>query len=135
MLTIHATHQSILIFFKATAYYAIVAGDFFHTSGNNSVTYARATEVMNTKSPFDFRWSIRVSGGTWISIGIASKLKKKDTFIGDYDKNAILFSPRGWTVSKGDQTIQTEIAKDKYGGEIHFRFQPKLKKFSLSLVC
>ena len=131
----HATHQWLLIYFKATAYYAIVAGEYFHTSGANTVTYARATEVMNTKSPFDFRWSIRVTGGRWIYIGIASKLQRKNTSIGDYDKNAILFSPRDWTVSKGSQTIQTGIAKSKYEGEIHFRFQPKLKKFSLSLVC
>ena len=56
---------------------------------------------MNTKSPFDFRWCIRVTGGLWIYIGIASKLQQKNTSIGDYDKNAILFSPRAWTVSKG----------------------------------
>ena len=92
---------------------------------------------MNTKSPFDFRWCIRVTGGLWIYIGIASKLQQKNTSIGDYDKNAILFSPRAWTVSKGDQTIQIGIPNGKLypGGEIHFRFQPKLKKFLISLVC
>ena len=53
---------------------------------------------MNSKSPYNFRWSVTVASGFWIDCGIASKLPRRsihgDTWIYGYDQHCILFSPR-----------------------------------------
>jgi len=68
-------------------------------------------------------------------IGIASKLQRIDKFIGHYDEYAIIYAPYLECVWKGKKKIQTGIIKLNPGEDIHFKFQPKLKKFSFSLVC
>ena len=70
-------------------------------------------------------------------IGIGSKLQRKHNYIGGYDEYAIIYNPYNGTLSKGlnGRSNQLEVIKLKPGEDIHFRFQPKLKKFSISLVC
>ena len=91
--------------------------------------------MINSKSPNDFRWSVRLTGGNRIYIGIASQLQRKSAFVGNYDQYAIIYSPAYGTIHKDRNQIQIETIKAESGGEIHFRFQPKLKKFSFSIVC
>ena len=105
--------------FKTTEYYA----------------FARVMDIMNTKSSQNFRWSMRLTGDGWIYIGIASKLERKNDCIENYDENSILFSPFDKIICKGlSKHFPSNIAIAKSGDEIHFRFQPKLKKFSISMV-
>ena len=80
--------------------------------------FARVLDEMNSKSSKKFRWSVRLTSdsSTSIYIGIASKLERKDDYIENYDENSVL------------------CTNAKSGDEIHFRFQPKLKNFSISLV-
>ena len=90
---------------------------------------------MSSKSSKNIRWSVRVNNSYYIWVGIASKLKLKDDWIESYDENSILFAPFNSKIYKGlSQTLPSNITNAKSGDEIHFRFQPKLKKFSISLV-
>ena len=97
--------------------------------------FARGMDIMNSKSSSTFRWSVRLTGG--IYIGIASKLERKDAWIEDNDENSIIFHPLSSPpkIYKGSsESFPSNITNVKRGDEIHFRFQPKLKKFSISLV-
>ena len=89
-------------------------------------------EVMNSKSPNDFRWSIRLTGDTSIGIGIASQLQRKENFVVNYDEYAILYYRCTGIIYHKSKNIEIDI---ECGGEIHFRFQPKQKKFSFAIVC
>ena len=90
---------------------------------------------MNSKSSLNFRWSVRLTSSADIYIGIASKLERTGGWIEDYDKNSILFAPFCEKIYKGlPQTLPSNITNARSGDEIHFRFQPELKKFSISLV-
>ena len=103
---------------------------------NNDYAFARAMEKMSSKSQTVFRWSVRLTGHNGY-IGIASKLERKDDWIENYDENSILFSPFSFrpSIFKGlSQNLPSNITNPKSGDEIHFRFQPKLKKFSISFV-
>ena len=101
--------------------------------------YARAAEIMNSKSSNDFRWCLRITGRTWICVGIASTLQRTDIDIYDQDENSIIFflGATG-TIYKGKTKIQEGIdipfLNDKPEYEIQCRFQPKLKKFSFLFV-
>ena len=97
--------------------------------------WAKNTEKMNSKSSKDFRWSVRLNAGTWIGIGIASKLQQANECIEHYDKNAIMYHPFYAQLNKGDTHSRIDFARAKLGDAIEFRFQPKLKKFSFSFVC
>ena len=60
--------------------------------------FARAKNILNTKSPNDFRWSVIVASGYPIDVGIASKLPRRsihsqDFLIQDVDPHCILFEP------------------------------------------
>ena len=90
---------------------------------------------MNSKSPNNFRWSIRLTSGLWIYIGIASKLQRENNFVGNYDEYAIIYSASSGQVHKEKNTIQIDTIKAESGDEIDFRFLPKQKKFSFSIVC
>ena len=72
---------------------------------------------------------------TGIYIGIASKLQRKNDFVGQYDEYAIIYFPHTGKIYKKGQKNEIYAIKVESSGEIHFRFQPKLKKFSLSMVC
>ena len=98
--------------------------------------YARATEVMNTKTFHDIRWSVKItSRESWIDIGIATKLKQKYDVFGEFDENAIIYeSIFGRTgIWRGNNMIYN-ISDHDPGDEIHFRFQPKSKTFLISMV-
>ena len=129
--------QLILICFLATTYKALTEGGSFKATERRG--YARAAEIMNSKSPNDFRWCLKITGLGWISVGIASTLQQTDKFIGDQDENSFIFcheSTKG-TIFKGKTKIQEGIDipfLNKREFEIQCRFQPKLKKFSFLLV-
>ena len=111
-------------------------GESFKTTEELGVS--RVMDIMNTKSSQNFRWSIRLTGNGWIYIGIASKLERMNDYIENYDRNSILFCPLNRKIYKGssrtNKLSDTITCTAKNGDEIHFRFQPKLKKFSISLV-
>ena len=112
---------------------ATIDGGTFKSS--NGASYARASEVMNSKSPNDFRWSVRITGHVFdFYIGIASKLERKTNFIGSYDEYAIIYAAQDGSIRKQRNSVCINTSKAKSGEEIHFRFQPKLKKISLTLV-
>ena len=60
--------------------------------------FARARQIMNSKSPNDFRWSVYCDSGYWYDIGIASKLPRRSThgdhWVYDCDPYCIGFEPR-----------------------------------------
>ena len=95
--------------------------------------FSRATERMNSQSTNAFRWSIRITGDNYIYIGIASKLRQLE-WIEDVDENAILYFPYTGEIYTENELFQDDIIKAKNGDEVHFRFQPKIKKFSISFV-
>ena len=88
---------------------------------------------MNSQSTNAFRWSIRITGDNYIYIGIASKLRQLE-WIEDVDENAILYFPYTGEIYTENELFQDDIIKAKNGDEVHFRFQPKIKKFSISFV-
>ena len=96
--------------------------------------FARATEIMNTKSMHDYQWSIKLGNSHWFYIGVASRLQKAMVCIEDYDKNAILFNTTDGIIYLGKNEIQKDVIKPQDGDLINCRFQPKLKKFCVSLV-
>ena len=116
--------------------------------------YAQATEVMNSKSSNDFRWSVRFivhqNRPELACFGIASKCRfihHAGSRVADiYDENAIILG-----FHRTDRRFYNRITVEKTNGntqknlinkiissanedEIHFRFQSKLKKLSISLV-
>ena len=95
--------------------------------------FARATETMNSQSVKDFRWSIRITGDESIYIGIASKLQQKK-WIEDIDENSIMYFPYSGDIYIEKDLFQETIFVAESGDAIHFRFQPKLKKFTISFV-
>ena len=101
--------------------------------------YVRATAKMNSKSSNDFRWSVRLTGNArkWMALGIASNELVQNELseaIIDYDENAIVFYPFSGNIWRGTTHIQQVNTYLKSGDEIHFRFQPKIKKFLISFV-
>ena len=91
---------------------------------------------MNTDSSNEFRWSVRLTSGNWINIGIASELQQTDECIIDYDEYAIICHPYNGCIFEDKTTdVYQSMTEAENGDEIHFRFQPKLKKFSISFVC
>ena len=91
---------------------------------------------MNSKSSQDFRWSVKLAAGSWANIGIASNLQReKNSIIASQDANAIVHNPFYGLIVAEKKSIQSNLIKAKPGDEIDFRFQPKLKKFSISFVC
>ena len=117
-------------------YEATVEGGSFKS--NDFYGWARNTEKLNSKSSKDFRWSVRLNAGTasmeWIAIGIAAKLEQSSDCITEYDENAILYHPYFSQINKGKTNVKLDFKRAKPGDEIHFRFQPKSKKFSISFV-
>ena len=108
--------------------------------------YARATNVMSTQSPMEFEWSVKLVGGWNACVGIASQLKREDSWIAGYDQNAILYRSRetgyrepGYRVLPvgvyiGSKVLCRTVAKHKIGDIIRFRFQPHAKKLLIDLV-
>ena len=90
----------------------------------------------------DFHWSIRLGNSNWFYVGVAARGPargpvrgpQKPVHIGNYDKNSILFHTRDGVVFVGEDQIVCDFPRANIGDVIHFRFQPKLKKFCISLV-
>ena len=98
--------------------------------------YARAATVMSTKSETDFEWSVKLLCNTPIRVGIGSQLLNLgDADIFYRDENAILYNSSGKLgISVGTNKIHFHPAQHKSGDVIHFRFQPRTKKFYIHLV-
>ena len=98
--------------------------------------YVRATAMMNSKSSNEIRWSVRPTSA-WIGLGIASNeliQNEQPGHIDSNDKNAIIYYPFAGLIRRGSALIQQISTYSKSGDEIHFRFQPKMKKFVISFV-
>ena len=93
------------------------------------IGFVRANETMNSESPHDFRWSVRLTAG-FTHIGIATETPK-DSKLKHY---AITYEPYNGKIYEGFQMLKNDISEAINGDEIHFRFQSKLKKFSISFV-
>ena len=99
--------------------------------------YVRATAMMNSKSSNEIRWSVRLTSGGWIGLGIASNeliQNEQPGYIDSNDKNSIIYYPYAGLVRKGGALIQHMSTYSKSGDEIHFRFQPKMKKILILFV-
>jgi len=120
----------------STTYKARTQGGSFEATG--SWGYARAAEIMNSKSSNDFRWCLKITGRWFVSVGIASTLQLIDEYIHHQDENSLIFWC-SWSNLKGKifkgktvikEGIDAPFLNDKREFEIRCRFQPKLKKFS-----
>ena len=94
---------------------------------------------MSTQSPTDFEWSLKLIGGSLFCAGIASELRREDSYIDDYDENAILYwfydNPDDESeILVGSSTVHANLKKHESGDVIRFRFQPKRKKLLIDLV-
>ena len=113
---------------------------------------------MNSKSLRNFRWSVKLTGNhTQIFVGITSKLHHTDGWIQECDKNAVIYAPFERSIWKGEKSmkitsencaedgtlkftkardprVSTRLDKAKCGDEIHFKFQPREKMFSIIFV-
>ena len=45
-----------------------------------------------------------------------------------------MYEPYGGDILQGSEVVNSDITVAENGDEVHFRFLPKLKKFSISLV-
>ena len=98
--------------------------------------FARAADVMSTRSAIGFEWSIKLNGVGHFYVGIASQVVKQDSWIIQIDQNAILYhsdvsSP---VIKIGNNTILSNLTQQKAGDVIHFEFRPKTKKLVIELV-
>ena len=92
---------------------------------------------MSTRSPNDFEWSVKLISGSCFCVGIASKLKRKDSLIDEYDSNAILYyctTRFESEISIGMGTVHSNLKEYESGDVIRFRFQPQTKKLLVDLV-
>ena len=108
-------------------------GGSFKTTANRG--FARAMEIMNSKSSNDFCWSVRITDDQCTAIGIATKLKQiNEPIYNKQDENSIIFYPCHGNIWAGQTVLHEGISKTKSGAEYHFRFQPKTKKLLISFV-
>ena len=99
--------------------------------------FARAKNVMSTRSPTDFEWSLKLIGGSCFCVGIASELNRDGSDIDEYDSNAILYfcSTRCESeISIGIASVHSDLKEYESGDVIRFRFQPQIKKLLIDLV-
>ena len=98
--------------------------------------YARAAETMSTQSETDFEWSVKLIGNLYFNVGIASNLKKSDSDIWEYDKNAIVYVSKynSSIIQVGSKQIHQNLPEQKTGDVIQFRFEPQRKKLVIDLV-
>ena len=94
--------------------------------------YARATNIMSTKSDSEFEWSVKLIGIDFFSVGIASKTAYN--LIYSSDQNAIIYSSFNADIRVGAKPIYSNLTEQKSGDVIRFRFQPQRKKLLIDLV-
>ena len=90
--------------------------------------FARATNIMSTKSETDFEWSVKLFGGRYFSVGIASQFKPVHKLIYSYDQNAIVYSSWNADIRVGRNPIHSNLMEHQSEDVIKFRFQPRTKK-------
>ena len=101
----------------------------------NKFGFARAGDLMSTKSTADFEWCVKLMQTMHFNVGIASKHKRESSSICDYDQNAVLFSAHNVSKVKiGSKTIHSNLLSAKPEDVIRFRFQPEQKKLVINLV-
>ena len=93
--------------------------------------------VIGMKPPESENENMSNSRNLFCMVAIASNelvQKELSEAIIDYDENAIAFYPFSGNIWRGTTHIQQVNRYLKSGDEIHFRFQPKMKKFLISFV-
>ena len=97
--------------------------------------YARAADVMTTKSAIGFEWTVKLIGQSSFIVGITSQLKP-NTNVLKTDPNSILYgSDDGSTLIYGSSKIlYPNLQKQETGEIVHFKFQPQRKKLVIELV-
>ena len=99
------------------------------------LSFARAPDVMCTRSAIDFEWSVKLIGAGSFYVGIASRFKQEEhTWIYSYDKNSILYGTHYMDIRVGSNTVHSNLMAHKNGDVIRFRFQPRTKKLLIDLV-
>ena len=97
--------------------------------------FARAANVMSTKSQTDFEWSVEIITCGYFCVGIASELQREECHLDEYDKNAILYAGHSPPeINIGMSTVHSDPKVHESGDVFRFRFQPKRKKFLIDLV-
>ena len=127
------SEYNIQFVFKASAWHAYVKNGIFKS---DSFGYARATNIMSTKSETDFEWSVKLFGGPDFSVGIASKFRPflstvntlNCNLIYTYDQNAIMYSSYNADIRVGENSIHANLMEHQSEDVIKFRFQPRTKK-------
>ena len=97
-------------------------------------SFARAPDVMHTRSDIDFEWSVKLIGAGSFYVGIATQLKLESSIIYEYDQNSILYSTNYKDIRVGSNTVHSNLMEHKNGDVIRFRFQPRTKKLLIDLV-
>ena len=128
----------IYVYFEANTYYSsVVNGKFKRNDTGRSLTFghARAADLMSTQSAMGFKWSVKLIGDKSFHVGITSKLTS-GSFLSSTDRNAILYSSNDNSpqITIGNDTIHSNLPKQKTGDVIHFEFQPVAKKLIIELV-
>ena len=97
-------------------------------------SFARAPDLMHTRSDIDFEWSVKLIGAGSFYVGIATQLKLQSSVIYQYDQNSILYSTNYKDIRIGSNTIHPNLTEHKNGDVIRYRFQPRSKKLLIDLV-
>ena len=97
--------------------------------------YARAADVMSTRSAIGFEWTVKLIGHPSFIVGITSQLKP-NRYVLTKDPNSILYgSNNGSTLICGNSKIlYRNLQKQETGEMVHFKFQPQRKKLVIELV-
>ena len=101
---------------------------------NLGLSHARAQNVMSTQSTIGFEWSVKLIGSDDFSVGIASKIEKKERTICSYDSNSVIYSTFDSDIRVGSKPLHSNLTEHKDGDVIRFRFQPQTKKLLIDLV-
>ena len=101
----HQNISRLITLVKDSAYNASVTNGIFKR--NDKLAYARAADLMSTKSAADFEWCVKLMGTLDFNVGIATKQKKQPSNVFEYDQNAVFF------------TMYNNIPEIKIGSKTH----------------
>ena len=94
---------------------------------------ARAYDKMNDKSICNFHWSIELGNDEWFYVGVTTTIENFSNYITRHDHKAIFLDTRDGVILKKNRVL-TKIDVLKNTSIVHFRFEPKSKKFYISTV-
>ena len=102
----------------------------------NDYAYARAADVMSTKSAIGFEWSVKLIGRSHFVVGIASQpLPKSNSQLLKTYQNAILYcSNEDRTIIFSKPRVLYPNQRQVNGDVVRFKFQPQRKKLIIELV-